>query len=246
MAESESYGIVLQHIMRDSSIPVEAKAIYSYLCTFADKDGICYPSVAIMCKELNMSETRFYKNMNHLKLKGIVTVTQCRNGSQFSRNIYVVSRATISPSPRNEGTETRAQDLPSPRNESTKNEGINNPSNNSTSVYNSNRINTYDFVEVILPYLNEGKRKSSCKGRLKNISLAISTIEEILDSAISHVEILQYAKEIADYGLDIQWWEFSDYCVERHKGWKYDGDRVSYGTTYDELRKQFSQVRISV
>lgn len=84
------YGVVLQSIMRDTSFSAEAKAIYAYLCTFADSNGVCYPNVSLMVHELRMSEPRFYKHFAELKRAGIVCVEQRKEHGRFAKNLYRV------------------------------------------------------------------------------------------------------------------------------------------------------------
>lgn len=213
VAEHESYGIVLQRILRDPSLSAEAKAIYAYLCTFAGSDGTCYPSVSILCKELDISETRFYRHMKQLTTRGIVTVEKSRNGSRFSQNVYSISRTSVSPSRRNEGTEKRVPVLPSPRNSGTKNESINN-----TSLTNTRGLNitsTTDFYAQVCTLLNKGKAKASSKGRLKVESAW--ALDYILEHGLSQAEVLQAAHEAADNGMDLDWWSFRDYCKKSRR-----------------------------
>lgn len=113
MAEyREGYGLVLQRIMRDPSLTVESKAIYGYLSSFAGASGTCYPSVKLMCAELNMSETRFAKHLRPLKEAGVVVVKKQRDGSRFAQNVYEISRPSVSPSRGFIGTEAQAPITP--------------------------------------------------------------------------------------------------------------------------------------
>ena len=204
--EYESYGIVLQCILRDTALTVEAKAIYAYLCTFAGADGICYPSVSLMCKELGVSETRFYKHMKQLTTRGIVIVKKNRNGSQFAKNVYQISRASVSPSCRFEGTEIQAPVLPDCRITGAENGGINNTSGNITRVFNNTSVNS--FVEQICNLLNEGKRKASSKGRIK-VASGEWMLDELIESGISREEITAAAIDIAKNGIDHDWFSFA-------------------------------------
>ena len=210
MAEYESYGIVLQRILRDSSLSVEAKAIYAYLCTFTGSDGTCYPSVSIMCKELGISETRFYRHMKQLTEQRIVSVEKSRKGSRFAQNVYSVSRPSVSPSRRNEGTENRTPVLPTHRNSGTENEGTNNTSfTNTRGLTNTRNIEIEQiFVERICGLLNEGKQKASSKGRVKP-ETGEWTLSELVASGISQEEITAAAMEIAQKGIDHDWFSFA-------------------------------------
>lgn len=210
MAEHESYGIVLQRILRDPSLSVEAKAIYAYLCTFAGSDGTCYPSVSIMCKELGMSETRFYRHIKQLTEQRVVSVEKSRKGSRFAQNVYSVSRPSVSPSRRNEGTENRTPVLPTHRNSGTENEGTNNTSFTNPRGLTNTRNNEIEqiFVERICGLLNEGKRRSSSKGRVKP-ETGEWTLSELVASGISQEEITAAAMEIAQKGIDHDWFSFA-------------------------------------
>ena len=221
MAEHESYGIVLQRILRDPSISAEAKAIYSYLCTFAGSDGSCYPSVALMCKELDISETRFYRHMKQLTGRGVVTVEKSRNGSRFARNVYSITRSSISPSRRNEGTEGRASVLPPPRKPGTENEGTNNNSPTTTRILNNTSKN--NFYEQVCDLLNEGKAKARSKGRLKVESAW--ALDYILEHGLTQEDVLQAAHDAASNGMDLDWWSFRDYCKKsRRRLWRKQGN----------------------
>lgn len=206
MPEQESYGIVLQCILRDTALSAEAKAIYAYLCTFAGPDGTCYPSVSLMCRELGVSETRFYKHMKQLTARGIVTVKKNRNGSQFARNVYQISRSSVSPSRSFEGMENQTSVLPSRRITGAENKGTNNTSVTNTREINNTSAN--NFVEQICKLLNMGKQKASSKGRIK-VSSGEWTISELIKAGISREEITAAAMEIAEKGIDHDWYSFA-------------------------------------
>lgn len=212
MPEQENFGIILGRVFRDPALSIEAKAIYGYLCIFADKDGSCCPSVAIMCKELKISETRFYRYMKELTSAGVVTVKQTRSGSRFAKNIYEVDRPTVSPLRGFKGTETRAPNSPGCRITETENEGINNTSLTSTRRINNTSLN--NFVEQICKLLNEGKRKAFSKGRLKPETGKLY-IGKLLADGISENQIMEEARNIANAGIDIDWFSFGKQCRKR-------------------------------
>lgn len=213
MAEHESYGIVLQRILRDSSLSAEAKAIYAYLCTFAGSDGTCYPSVSIMCKELDISENRFYRHMKHLRDRGIVTVEKTRSKCRFAQNVYTVPR--LFPYRQNESIQSEgtgnvniiSQPL---RNEGTGNEGVNNTSLTNTRGLTNTRNNGIEqsFIEQICRLLNSGKQKASSKGRVKP-ETGKWTLAELVKDGISQEEITAAAMEIAQKGIDHDWFSFA-------------------------------------
>lgn len=98
MSKQENFGIIAGYVFRDESLSIEAKAIYGYLSTFADKDGMCNPSVSRICRELGIGQARFYKHMKKLTDVGVVSVKPVRDGTRFAKNCYIVVRPSVSPS----------------------------------------------------------------------------------------------------------------------------------------------------
>lgn len=88
-APSREYGVVSRKVMRDASLPCEAKAIYSYICSFAGDGSTSFPGVDTMIEELGMSRGRFYKYRGLLVDAGYVSVEKGRReGSKYEHNIY--------------------------------------------------------------------------------------------------------------------------------------------------------------
>lgn len=85
------HGAVSRKVMRDTSLPCEAKAIYSYLCSFAG-DGTCaFPGVDTMIEELGMSRARFYKYRKSLVAAGYLEIAKGRrDGSKWEHNVYTL------------------------------------------------------------------------------------------------------------------------------------------------------------
>lgn len=214
--DRESYGIVLQRIIRDPSLSAEAKAIYAYLCTFVGTDGTCYPSISLMCKELNISESRYYRHIKKLISTGAVTVRKRRNGSRFAQNLYEVARPVISPHPQNEGTEVRPSVSPSHGNTGTENEGVNNTS--CTNTRGLNNTSTYlsgsGIGVQLCSLINEGKRKAGSKGRVK-IGGADRCVADLIQAGLQLSDILAAAQEAAKTGMDLDWYSFPRYCKNR-------------------------------
>ena len=217
MAEHrEGYGIVLQRVMRDPSLSVESKAIYGYLSSFAGASGSCYPSVKLMCAELNMSETRFSKHMKPLKEAGIVTVTKQREGTRFAQNVYEIVRPSVSPSREIIGAEIRAPITPGRNIPGTENDRIKNTSSKITRVDKKNSISDggQDLVTRVCGLLNEGKYKASSKGRLK-VETGVWIIRDLVRAGISQAAILAAAQEAAANGADLDWFSFEAFCKKR-------------------------------
>ena len=89
--QSTGYGLVKRNIMRAKDISIEAKAIYSYLCSFAGTGTKAYPLVNTILEELNISKTRYYKYLNELQEKGIISIEKVKTESGMMRNIYTLN-----------------------------------------------------------------------------------------------------------------------------------------------------------
>lgn len=92
----EGYGFSPKKIMRDPSLKVEAKAIYCYLASFAGTQAVAFPSVELICHELDISENRFHKYKNELVKHGYITIERQRLESGFSKNIYLLNGYSVS------------------------------------------------------------------------------------------------------------------------------------------------------
>lgn len=90
------YGNVYKEVMKIPDISIEAKAIYGYLSSYAGGNNIAFPSVSLICHELNISENRFRKYKDELVERGIITVRRNRTDNGFSKNIYTINHHFVS------------------------------------------------------------------------------------------------------------------------------------------------------
>jgi biotin operon repressor len=85
------YGIVAKDVLKDRGLSVVSKAIYSYLCSYANNENKAFPSVEHIAFDLDVSVKSVYKYIRELREYGCITVTQERNeDGKFSRNIYTI------------------------------------------------------------------------------------------------------------------------------------------------------------
>ncbi|MBC1887996.1 DnaD domain protein [Listeria booriae] len=115
---AQGYGMIAKMVMRDKDLSIEAKGIYSYLCSFAGAGAVAFPSIELMCAELGMSTDRFYTHRKKLVQKGYIIIVQRReNGKQLS-NIYQIpnypQKIEEKPQPENQATEDEAEEKPYP------------------------------------------------------------------------------------------------------------------------------------
>lgn len=198
--KDEGFGIVYRIIMRDKRLTAEAKAIYAYLSSFAGERLTCYPSVELMCAELNFSEARFSKHMRILVDAGIVQKERQRKENRFGRNIYTLNHSTHFLPIEKEGLENeRIGSL------CVANTGVNNKSFKNTS-FNMNRIE--ELSVRVCELLNIAKRKASSKGRLRQNEWAV---QKLLEDGYSAEDILSAAQKLADDGIEVCWYDFPEY-----------------------------------
>lgn len=87
MSEAEQFGTVYKRVMTDTRLPATAKAIYAYLCTYADKEGVCFPSNPRIVKELGLSRQTIEKHLEILELYAYISRDYERAGGRYTKRI---------------------------------------------------------------------------------------------------------------------------------------------------------------
>lgn len=72
MQSKKRFGIVSYDIITSPEITPQAKALYSTLACYANKERICYPSIARLADELNISVRTVDRLIKELKIKGCI------------------------------------------------------------------------------------------------------------------------------------------------------------------------------
>ena len=75
-----------------SDLPHRARVVYMYLKDRADKDGICWPSIRTIAKELKLSRATVYRALDDLCQAGFLVREKRRrdNGGQTSNHYKLV------------------------------------------------------------------------------------------------------------------------------------------------------------
>lgn len=76
------YGFVDADVIQNSELSLRARAVYALLCTYADKDRRCYPSVATLCDRADVSRRTMERILKELQTNGYVR----RNNKVFVIN----------------------------------------------------------------------------------------------------------------------------------------------------------------
>ena len=61
------FGIVKHEVITDPCLSVSAKALYSVLCCYANKDRICWPSISTLADDLDSSQSSIKRWLKELK-----------------------------------------------------------------------------------------------------------------------------------------------------------------------------------
>lgn len=86
------YGIIGKKVTQDRNLTLQAKAIYSYFCSFAGKGTQPFPSVDKIIYDLNTTKGTYYKHLKLLKEFGYITVEERKDTKgRFMSNIYTIN-----------------------------------------------------------------------------------------------------------------------------------------------------------
>ena len=162
------YGLLPQRVMRDRELPKQSKLIYAYMCSFAGvgKNGerTAFPSVALQCAELDMTEGTYYKWRKPLIAKGYIKITKNRSATaKFENNIYSIvavpkeeemksepytKNQRMDKSPSNQHSEPYTN-YPSTGNPSTEKPSTENQSTNSNTFTSNSSIKDLDTLDTL-------------------------------------------------------------------------------------------------
>lgn len=89
----QGFGRIYKCLTTDSSIPIQSKAIYAYLASFAGISNSAFPSVEKIMKDLKFTHsTYFYKYLNVLLDSGFIKISKIRNrDNNYIRNKYILT-----------------------------------------------------------------------------------------------------------------------------------------------------------
>src|SRR5699024_3956321 len=88
--ENNGYGIVFKSLTKNPNIDVEVKGLFSYLTTYAGAKDNAYPSVDLICYELNISTKRFQKYRKQLVEAGYLSISREKSSNLYGRNVYTL------------------------------------------------------------------------------------------------------------------------------------------------------------
>ena len=68
----DGFGIVNKNILTDPELSMQAKGLYALLCTYANKNRTCYPSINTLADLCDVNPSTIHRNLNKLKQKGYI------------------------------------------------------------------------------------------------------------------------------------------------------------------------------
>lgn len=86
----KGYGLMPKIIMLDPNLSIEAKSLYAFFCSFCGSGSTAYPGREYIYNFLNIGKHVYYKALNELKDKGLISVEQVKTNGMFSKNIYTL------------------------------------------------------------------------------------------------------------------------------------------------------------
>lgn len=180
----KGYGLIPKLVMQDKDIPIHAKGLYAYLCSFSGKGKDVFPSRDKICYDLDISKNVLTKYLNILKTKGYITITQNKDDrNRFCNNIYKIN--ILLPCPTFPCTEISVSAEMTPNNNN-----INNNNNNKKEII------IKESIKEAIDYLNQ-KTNSSFKSSSKS---TIKLIRARLSEGYTLIEI----KQVIDFKCS-QW-----------------------------------------
>lgn len=185
------YGSVYKKVMKDTELSIEAKAIYAYLTSYAGGKDTAFPSVSLICHELNISKNRFYNHRKELVEKEIISVNRERTDNGFSKNIYTINHHFV----RLNFVDIQNVDI---QNVDIQNKDTKNNSTKNNSIKNNN--NTSDVTAKIFEYISNNLEMIQSPLKIDEIEYEINLIKDD-------------AYEITKVAVD--------YCKEKNKGIPY-------------------------
>lgn len=150
--QDTGYGLVPKRIMRDKNLSAEAKAIYSYLASFAGNTGQAFPSTSLMSSEMNMSRNRLFKYLKELRDKKAISVKREKGQKgQFGRNVYYLHNSLEKDEPciQNPYMDNPDMDNPDMDNPDMENKDTNSNSMNSNSFKSNSSKSNNEVSDII-------------------------------------------------------------------------------------------------
>ena len=193
------YGVVYQRVMDSDVLRRDSKVIYAYLCSYADKDGVCYPTRARIKAALQMNDKTFKRYMDPLIDLGVVEVERTTNPrGLLGRNIYHLTHNICQDTAhRDASQQVASQQVASRRVASYQDtsqsrcisKGSININNYNSNILNNNNINSNTINNTL-----DGTSPKDAKSRTRKSELVKYSDDPELNDAI--MEFIKFRKGV--------------------------------------------------
>ena len=152
--KSLGYGTIAKAPMLDNRLPLQAKAIYAYFCSFAGSGNSAFPKLSNILYHLQISEKTYYKYYGELVKFNYITPIQRNIKGRFSVNDYYINETPdeelveSKPFSKNSDTEKSVDNpssLPFSKNSDTQKPYTQKPYTQKSDTQNSDTNNTNSF-----------------------------------------------------------------------------------------------------
>ena len=156
--QDTGYGLIPRKIMRNKNLSMQAKAIYSYLASFAGNTGRAFPSTNLMADELGISRNTLFKYLKELRTLGAISVErEITSYGIKGKNIYYLHNEIENP------RSTKKRDIDNrdiAKRDIVKRDTVNqytNSNNSNSNIFNNNicNSNSQSVYEEVLPQYNK-------------------------------------------------------------------------------------------
>lgn len=73
------FGLVHTEVVSDPDLSLRAKGVYALMCTYANKDRVCYPSITLLSELSGVGRRTIERSIKELEKKYYVR----RDGNKF-------------------------------------------------------------------------------------------------------------------------------------------------------------------
>lgn len=192
------YGFIAKSVMQDNQLSLQAKGLYGYLCSYSGRGKDVFPSRKKMCFDLNITNDTLGKYLKELKENNYIQISQSKNESRFSNNIYKINL-----------------NLPCTKISDTENQDTNNNNSNNNKekdISSSKDEELRNHFELIWKEYPNKKGKAKAEGYyfgwLKGRKINSNT-RKITDEQMYYA-VRKYAKECEDNKIEQQYIKHGD------------------------------------
>ena len=192
------YGYLPKAVMKCQNLSIKSKAVYSYLISYAGREGIAYPSRKLMCYDLKISQDTLNKCINELVSQKLIAKVQQRDKNRFSKNEYhfnyhMPPDILITKNPDTENINTNMS-----QNSVSENSGNELTDNETTVTNNNNKNNNIDNINKnFTNNIIENNKNNNINKKREN---SLQDLKSIVTNYISYDEkLVSLIKDFIDF-----------------------------------------------